>query len=171
MHRRIAIAGESECGKSTLAKSLSRELWKRFQIRSLVYDPWRDVWGGHAWVTKNFETFNEAVNKANHCLVIIEDASMTIQRDKSFAPFFTCIRHRNHDLMVLCHDATDLLPSMRRNINEIFLFNQTEDSVEQWKSSQPSMRGLEVSVGLPQYCFVHSKKFGTVEPRPQRLKL
>lgn len=171
MKQRIGIAGESECGKSTLAKAVSKQFWERFGTPTLVYDPWRDAWGRQAWVTTSEENFRAAVEKRKDCLVIIEDASMTIQRDKEFTPFFTAIRHQGHHLLVICHDATDLLRPMRRNLNQLYLFTQTEDAIELWKASQPSMLGMEQAVNLKQYEFLKCVKFATQEPQPMRLKL
>lgn len=168
---RIGIAGESECGKSTLAKALSREIWRVKKIPSLIYDPRKYSWGNHAWVSGDESDWRAAVEKKRGCLVIIEDASETINRDREFSKFFTCIRHQLHWLMVLCHDATDLLRPMRRNLNELYLFNQTPDAVEMWKESQPSMRGLELSIGLPQFTFIHSRKFSQTMPTPSVLKI
>jgi hypothetical protein len=122
-------------------------------------------------MTADENNFKTAVWKKRGCVVIIEDSSETIQKDKEFSPFFTCIRHQGHHLICIGHDGTDLTRSMRRNFNELFLFNQTRDSVEIWEASQPSMKGLVKSVGLKQFEFIHSIKFSESEPSVQKLKL
>jgi GTPase SAR1 family protein len=169
--KRIGVFGESECGKTVLVKSLCCEFWKKQKIPTLALDPRRSTWGTYAWTTTIEKDFRAAVWQRRGCVVVIEDSSETIQKDKSFTPFFTCIRHNKHNLIVIGHDATDLTRPMRRNLTELFLFNQTEDSVEMWQASQPSMKGLEKSVGLKQYEFIHSIKFSQIEPHPQTLTL
>jgi hypothetical protein len=171
MKRRIGIFGETECGKTTLAKSLARGFYDLWKIPSLVLDPWCDdpeeePWGRHAKATSNVVKFKKWVAKREGCLVIVDDTSATIQRDKEFIPFFTCIRHQHHHLMVMGHDGTDLLPVMRRSINELYLFQQTVDSVKQWRASQPSMLGIEVSATpLEEYEFVFCRKRSTAVRR------
>lgn len=169
--KRIGVFGESECGKTELVKRLCREFFRQQGLPTLALDPRKSPWGSHAWTTEKESDFKIAVQKKRGCVVVIEDSSETIQRDKEFTPFFTCIRHQEHHLIVIGHDGSDLLPPMRRNLNELFLFNQTEDSVELWERSQPSMLGLKKSIGLKQYHFVHSIKFSPVEPVVQTLKL
>lgn len=174
------VFGEHHCGKTTLVNKLCFEIWRTRGQVTLALDPYsslklhyvengkRVVFG---WSTANEEDFKAAVWKRTGCLVVIEDASSTIQRAKDFTPFFTCITHNFHDVIVIGHDATDLLPAMRRNFDELFLFNQTADSVKHWQAAQPSMKGLELSVGSKQFEFVHCIKFKETEPIRQKLKL
>ncbi|HLP75714.1 MAG TPA: hypothetical protein VK327_02240 [Candidatus Paceibacterota bacterium] len=179
--KRIGIFGASECGKTTLAKQLSREYWRQEKRPTLALDPHKGSWGGHSWVTsreKDFwGEFNEeteswtggAVWKRENCLVIVEEASTTIQRDRQLVPLFTRIRHQHHHLMVIGHDGTDLLPTMRQNLNELFLFLQPPRAVEIWSNDLPSIRGLEAAGELQQYEFLHGKLFTTA--RRCRLKI
>lgn len=169
--KRIGVFGESECGKSELVKRMCREFWRQHGIPTLALDPRKSSWGSFAWTTDNESDFKSAVWKKKNFIVVIDDASETIQKDKEFTPFFTCIRHNFHHLIVIGHDAVDLTRTMRQNLTELFLFNQTEDSVGFWEAAQPSMKGLKKSVGLAQYFFIHSVKFSTVEPHAQKLTL
>jgi hypothetical protein len=161
MMERIGIFGETECGKTFLAKRISLAWWRTRKIPSLVLDPWLDFWGEQAWVTNSEENFLASVTNSNDCLIVVDDTSATVQRDKTFIPFFTAIRHRNHRLLVCGHDATDLLPIMRRNLNQLFLFVQTEASVALWQADQPSMLGLDLAASpgyLKQWEFIRCKK-------------
>jgi hypothetical protein len=167
----LGVFGEHHCGKTTLVKKLCAEIWRTRSQPTLALDPYSSLVALHVWSTSIEEDFKAAVWKKKNHLVVIEDASSTIQRDREFAPFFTCITHNFHDVIVVGHDATDLLPTMRRNFDELFLFNQTSDSVKHWTAAQPSMKGLELSVGLGRFEFVHCIKFAKENPIRQKLKL
>lgn len=167
--KRIGIFGASECGKTTLAKQLSREYWRQEKRPTLALDPQKNNWGCHAWVTTDEEKFWPAVWKKRNCLVIVEEASTTIQRDRELIPLFTRIRHQGHNLLVIGHDGTDLLPTMRQNLNELFLFLQPPRAVEIWANDLPSIRGLEAAGELKQFEFLHGKLFTTA--RRCRLKI
>jgi len=169
--KRIGVFGESENGKSTLVKAMCLEFWRQHHKLTLVLEAFVSPWHPGAWVTNNEENFREAVNRKRGCVVVIEDASATIAADKTFNPFFTCIRHNDHDLIVVGHDGCDLLPAMRQNLNELILFLQTERTVKIWKDCQPSMKGIELALTLDRYCFVHCKKFSKENPIPQKLRL
>jgi hypothetical protein len=173
VRERIGIFGETECGKTFVAMRISAAFWKNRGTPSLVLDPWLDQWGQHAWVTSSQDQFVAAVAKREHCLVIVDDTSATIQRSKEFIPFFTAIRHHEHSLCVCGHDGSDLLPIMRRQINDLYLFTQTEKSVELWQADQPSMQRLELAATpgfLKQYEFIRCRKNQTAEG-PLKLRL
>ena len=159
--KRIGIFGATECGKTTLAKSISREYWRQEKRPSLILANFHDTWGSHAWLTVDAEKFDQAVWKRKDCLVIVEDASSTINREKEFKKFFTCIRHQRHDLIVIGHDGTDLLRMMRQNLTEVFFFLQTPRSIEIWKQDLPSISGLDRATQLKRFEFVHAKNFET----------
>lgn len=167
--KRIGIFGASECGKTTLARHLSREYWRRDKRPTLALDPQRSAWGSHAWVTTDESRFWDAVWKRRGALVIVEEASTTIQRDRELIPLFTRIRHQGHNLMVIGHDGTDLLPTMRRNLTELFLFLQPPRAVEIWSNDLPSIRGLEAATDLQQFEFLHGRLFTTAQRK--RLKV
>jgi hypothetical protein len=169
--KRIAVAGASECGKTTLVINLSKAFWKTFKMPTLALDPWKseNAWGSQAWVTDDEGKFWDAVWKKTGCFVVVDEASSTIARDRELIPAFTKIRHQGHTLAVVCHDATDLLPTMRRNLNEVFLFFQSRNSIPLWQQDLPAMKGLEAATDLQKYEFIHCKNFS--EAKRLKLKL
>ena len=178
--KRICIAGASECGKTTLAIELSRAYWRNHKMPSLVLDIWKaeNSWGKQAWVTADEKKFfgteenqyaDGAIWKRRGDLVIVDEASTVIARDRNLVPIFTRIRHCEHTLLVICHDATDLLPTMRRNLNELFLFCQPVKAIPLWQQDLPTMRGMEKATNLDKYFFLHCKNFS--EATPKKLKL
>jgi hypothetical protein len=159
--KRICIVGASECGKTTLAIHMSRAFWSQHHIASLVLDPRKNKnnWGPQAWVTTEAQTFSEAVWKRKGDLVIMDEGSSTIARDKDLIPMFTQIRHENHNLLVICHNATNMLPDMRQNLNELFLFAQTKKSIELWQDDLPMMRGISRAMAVDGKCELGDYEF------------
>jgi hypothetical protein len=152
------IFGIRLCGKTTLAISLSREYYRLKGIRSLVLDPHMEDWGPQAWVTNNEEEFWRVVWHKRDCLVIVEEASTTINRAQKLMPVFTRLRHNKHRLLVIGHDGTDLLRAMRKQFDSLFLFQQDEDSCEQWAKIFPKGE-VHKAVDLQQYEFLHVRSF------------
>lgn len=127
------IFGPKLSGKSTLAKSLSREYWLEKGIRSLVLDPHQDDdWGNQAWVTSDEKLFWERVWATKNSLIVVEEAAATIRRDRALTPVFTRLRHNHHRLLIVGHSGMDLLPSMRQQLDTIFLFSQPQPAAEVW---------------------------------------
>lgn len=156
--KRGGAFGTTECGKSTLARELSRQYYKLHGIRSLIWDPHVEHWGKHAFVTADFDEFDRMVWARRGDLVIIEDASMTVERNRDLTPYFTAIRHQEHRIFVCGHGASDLLPTMRKQLDTLYLFQQDEDSVKDWKKIFPK-GGVEAAILLDQYEFLHVRPF------------
>ena len=161
---RAGIFGPSMCGKTTLARHLSRAYWCRYRVPSLVLDPHLESWGPQSWVTTDEEVFWDVVwHKRRGCLVIVEEAAATIRRERELVPLFTRLRHLDHKLLVCGHDGTDLLPTMRRNFDELFLFLQPSSAVELWQGDIPDMAGVEAACSLHRYEFLHCRKFSQAQ--------
>lgn len=156
--KRGGIFGTTESGKTTLAKALSRQYYKQKGIRSLVYDPHLEYWGDHAYVTADGEEFERMVWAKRGLLAVIEDASMTVDRERSMTPMFTAIRHQEHRLLVCGHGGSDLLPTMRKQLDTVYLFQQDADSVKEWKKIFPR-GGVEAALLLDQYEFLQVRSF------------
>jgi hypothetical protein len=52
-----------------------------------------------------------------------------------------------------------LLPTMRRQFNELFLFAQNEDDVETWQKDLPLMRGISESTVVDGTCKLKPYEF------------
>lgn len=165
---RGGIFGPSLSGKSHLSKHLSREYFSCYGIRSLVLDTIArsDDWGPQAWVCHDSNIFWEQVWKCRKCLVIVDDGSATIRRDKELIPIFTTLRHCHHRLLVVGHDASDLLPVMRRQFDTLYLFRQSEKSAEKWHEDFNQKEILQVAQ-LAQYEFLLCKSWQA----PRKMKL
>ncbi len=160
------IFGPKLSGKTTLARQLSVEYWRKNKMRSLILDPHLESWGGQAWVTDNEEKFWEAVWKTKNCLVIVEEAAATIRRERNLVPVFTRLRHREHKLIVIGHSGMDLLPVMRQQFDTIYLFRQPKSAAVVWSETMTEP-GLIDAVELDQYEFIYGRLYQT----PVKIKL
>jgi len=161
------IFGPKLSGKTTLAKALSREYFLKCKLRTLVLDPNNDDWGKQSLVFTDEEKFWPVVWQSQNCLVIVDEAAATIRRDKDLIPVFTRLRHLHHKLIVIGHSGMDLLPVMRQQFDELFLFRQPESAAKVWAETM-TQKGLLQSGELKQFEFLHTKLYGT--PRKLRLQ-
>lgn len=164
------IFGSKMSGKTTLAKSISVEYWKRHRIASLVLDPNNETWGSQAKVFTNENDFWQAVWGAKQpYLVVVDESTETIARNKELLPVFTRLRHLHHKLLVIGHHGTNLLPIMREQLDTLYLFKQSDDAAKIWANiyMQPEIR--ERATRLQQYEFLHTTLYG--QPKVYRLKL
>lgn len=155
----VGIFGPGQSGKTTLTKHLSESLHRQSGIVSLVFDPNGDDWGRHAKVFLKEDEFWRVVWRSKSCAVIVEEGSSTISRDRELIPVFTRIRHCGHKLFIVGHEGTDLLPVMRRQLHNLFLFRQDEDTVPIWRRLFADRR-IEAAATLKQYEFLHCVLFG-----------
>lgn len=162
------IFGPKLCGKTTLAKELSREYWHCQCLRTFALDPHLDAWGEQAWVTNNEEKFWPVVWDTKGALVIVDEAAATIGRDRDLMKVFTMLRHNRHKLIVIGHSGGDLLPGMRNNLDTLYLFRQPGSSLEYWVEAF-CQENIWEAEKLQQYEFleVHSFK----EPVKRKLLL
>jgi hypothetical protein len=160
------IFGPSKSGKTTLAKALSAEYWRTQKLKSLVLDPWLENWGPHAVVLNDEDKFWQAVWASKNCIVIVEEATQTINRNRDLNKVFTAIRHNHHNLIVVGHNGSSLLPIMRQQLEKLYLFLQSEKAAKIWVEETACPQLLQATT-LGQYEFLFYKRFSPV----RRLKL
>lgn len=153
------IFGPKLSGKTTLAKELSRQYWIRSKRRSLVLDPNLEVWGEHAWVTSDEEKFWQAVWKGGKpSLIIVDEGTEMINRDKELIPVFTRLRHLNHKLIVIGHNGSVLLPIMRQQLDTLYLFRQSNKAAAMWAEDM-TQEGFLGASQLEQFEFLYGERF------------
>ena len=160
------IFGPKLSGKTTLAIQLSRKYFADAKIRSIVLDPYVDVWGEQAWVTADEEIFWENVWKTQGSLIIVDEAAATIRRARELIPVFTRLRHNHHRLLVIGHSGVDLLPTMRQQLDTLYLFRQSKKASEIWAETMTEPR-LQEATELKQYEFIMLEMYR----EPKRMKL
>lgn len=161
------VFGPKLSGKTTLVKGLSRDYWRQKGMKSLVLDLNQDQdWGPQAWCTADETAFWRVVWASRRCLVIVEEASATIRRDRDLIPVFTRLRHCEHKLIVIGHSGADLLPTMRQQFDTLYLFRQPPSAAEVWAETFADGRIMECCA-LNQFEILHCKLFG----KPKRIIL
>lgn len=160
------IFGPSKSGKTTLAKALSAEFWRTRKLKSLVLDPHLENWGTHAIVMNDESKFWATVWASKDCVVIVEEATTTINRRKDLSSVFTAIRHNNHNLIVVGHNGSSLLPVMRQQLEKLYLFLQSEKAAKIWME-ETACSNLMQATTLNQYEFLYYRRFTPV----RKLKL
>ena len=165
---RTGIFGPTLCGKTTLAAALSESLHRKGGHKCFVLDPHLENWPAHAVVTDNEEKFWPDVWKNRDSLIIVEEASATLRREREFIPVFTRLRHLGHSLIVIGHSGADLLPVQRQQFTMLFLFRQPESAAKIWAETFADERIYEAPT-LRQFEFLHVEMFQT--PRRSILKI
>lgn len=171
---RAAVCAGSEGGKTFLVAGFSRGFWKRHKMRSLVFDPWRELdWGPGAWVTKDFELWKKVVTGTQGCVAIWDESTANGGRDRENVPLFSEIRHRHPVMFCIGHAYSSILPLMRVNLTDLFLASSDPKDAAEWASvmRDPAVReagesdvvdGVTVP-RLDQYVFMHKRAFRPVK--------
>lgn len=160
MSYHVIIGGQSGCGKTTVARHLSSLAFRRGR-RSLVFDPKGENWGNHALVFSDpddIPRFWETAWANWNCQIIIEEVSSVMPRDASSSKHFKRIRHQGHQLILLIHYSTDLLPDQRDQAGTLYLFNQDPESIRKFAASWNEPRLMEAA-NLPPPWFIFAQKF------------
>ena len=161
------IFGPKLSGKTTLAKHLAEEYVKSGKVKgALVLDPHMDQWGPSAWVTADEGHFWYAVKEMDGMLVCVDEAAVTIRRDRELMPVFTTLRHSHHRLLVMGHSGSDLLPGMRNNLDTVWLFRQGGKIAQDWVDTFGHREISEVET-LGPYEFMMVRTY----MKPVRMKL
>jgi hypothetical protein len=157
--KNAGIFGMIQSGKTTLAKKIS--LYYAGTGRpTLVLDPQDTIWGAHAtkFGLSQEKEFFEAAWKNQNCLIVVDEAAATIRRERELIPIFTRLHHNGHRILVVGHGGADLLPTMRRQLNQIFLFRQSADEAREW-AREFTQESVFQSAQLMQFQYLHCGRF------------
>jgi len=161
------IFGPTQCGKTTLGKSLCTD-WERRKWSCLVLDPLGSKWPC-TWQTEDAEDFIAKAKQAKNCKLFVDEAGLTINRERAMQWLFVTARHWGHQTFVLGHAGGQLLPVMRQQIGVLYLFRTHPDEVDMW---QHQFIGSDLSraAQLQQYEFLKVEQFAPVRG-PLKLNL
>src|ERR1035437_4953489 len=161
------IFGPKKSGKTTLAHHLGNEYWQQEGRRCLVNDPnFTDKWGANFWVAPNEDEFWIAAWSTKNCLLICDDAGKTIDRDDALTDVFTRINHNGHKLLVVGHNGVNLNPTMREQMDVLYLFRTTPTASKKWYEIFGNDE-LKDAHHLGRYEFYYARQYEGV----QKLKL
>lgn len=96
--------------------------------------------------------------------MIVDDGSATIARDKTLIPVFTALRHNHHHLVVIGHSGTDLLPVMREQLDELFLFRQPRKAAELWSDTFTD-ETLLAACCMNRFEFLHARLYRSAQKK------
>lgn len=172
----IGVFGPTKCGKTTLVKALCREFHKQQGLKTVALDPWRDKpgeppWGPHATVFRpdvnnGAQMFWETVWQSQRCVIVVDETTTTIARDKEKESLFTAIRHNHHKLIVIGHNGRSLTPTMRQQLDGLFLFLQSPKAAQVWVEETACQELIQATT-LGKYEFLRYERFQPV----RKLKL
>lgn len=154
------VFGMKQSGKTTLCLKMSLYFALRGRP-TIALDPVKaTVWGKHAtkFSMEQEDQFFETAWREFGCLVVIEEASTTLQRDAEKNPVFNRLHHNNHKILVVGHGGNDLLPAQRRQLDQVFLFRQSKQEAKNW-SEEFTRDEIMGSANLNQFEYMHCKRF------------
>lgn len=165
----IGIFGPKLSGKTTLARAWCEAQFLKNGKLTLALDIHGDGgWKGNVRATADSAEFWKWVYGSRDKIILVDEAAATIARDRTLVPLFTALRHRGHWLVVIGHSGMDLLPVMRQNLDEIFLFRQPASAAAVWCEVFAEESLMECTE-LKQFEFLHHQMFK--KPLRQKLKL
>lgn len=174
----ICVSGRRLSGKTTLLQTLLRQSREREGRYSVVLDPkmHQHNWGAHCWVTNDIEKWLAKWQdpRCKNCNIVWEETSTTLKRDSDYVDVFTAkAGERGHRLIVSCHTRAALLPVMRDQITELFLFRQDEDEAKDWAKQFGNRQIVEAACALDysRREFIHVRMGFNGRPVPQRITL
>lgn len=128
-HAHALILGQTLSGKSTLAKRLASS-YKSRGVSVIVHDPVGDPEWLADFRTANAEEFFRVYKDSRQCAVFFDEAGETCTEYRSeITKTATRGRHRGHRNHYIAQRGTLILPTIRDQCSELFLFNTgMEDS-------------------------------------------
>lgn len=149
----LGIFGRRLSGTTTLAIRVclgSRRVEGRY---SVVLDPkiGQHTWGEHCSVTNDrakwLSTWQHP--QCRNCNIVWEESATTIKRDAEFVDVFTAkAGERGHRLIVTGHSGASMLPVMREQLTELFLFRQSRNEAEKWAEQFADERIAQMACSL-----------------------
>lgn len=157
----VGIFGPTRCGKTTLARTLADQYLRRNRA-ILVCDPIPQKWPQARWQTNNAAALLEMAQKCRNCAIFIEEASVSIARDRDLSWLFTTAGNPaagGHLVHVIGQDGSSLLPGMRQQLSTIFLFRCHPDLAQIWARQFAQPEIATEAPTLARYEFLIAKAF------------
>lgn len=151
-----------QSGKTTLARKIAWHFWRQKGQRSIYFDPKHDParnwWPECGTIFYDESLFWDAAWKNENLVVVVDEAAVSIARNRDLMSVFTMMNGRHHRLIVVGHSGSDLLPAMRQQIGYLFLFRQAEEAADMWRQQFSDVTIMQ-STTLAQYEFLMAARF------------
>jgi hypothetical protein len=156
------IFGMIQSGKTTLARKIAWHFWRTKGQRSIYFDPKHDParnwWPECGTVFYEEEPFWNAAWTNENLIVVVDEAAVSIARNRDLMAVFTMMNGRHHRLVVCGHSGSDLLPAMRQQMGYLFLFRQSTEAADMWRQQFSDVAIME-STNLGQFEFLMAARF------------
>jgi hypothetical protein len=156
------IFGMIQSGKTTLARKIAWHFWRQNGQRSIYYDPKHDParnwWPECGTVFYDETDFWNATAKEQNLVVVVDEAAVSISRNRDLMWVFTMMNGRRHRLIVVGHSGSDLLPGMRQQLGYLFLFRQSIEAADMWQRDFADP-GIMAATSLNQFEFLMAARF------------
>lgn len=144
----VGIFGRRTCGKTTLAIKLCAGSYAREKRFAIVLDPKASEhqWGKHCLVRSTRAEWLRDWQRpeCKNVNIVWEETSTTLQRDRGQTDVFTLLAGQHgHRLIITGHGFSSLLPTMRDQLTEVFLFRQHESEAKEWSKSFADSRVMQ----------------------------
>ncbi len=165
------VLGVTGYGKSTIIRRIIAKGWDQSpRVASLVLDPnLEGDWGdGAHFVTDDPVEYLQVAKESKCCILVVDEAGEMLKRDPEFRWLVTRSRHFGHIAVLSSHFATDILPVMRNQCQEAYVFKQNLDAAKtlaRQYADQLFARAHQLDVGQ----YIH--KVGTDIARIKMLNL
>lgn len=156
------IFGMIQSGKTTLARKLAWHFWRKKNQRSIYFDPKRDPvknwWPECGQTFYEEEKFWDAAWNNENLVVVVDEAAVSISRNRDLMSVFTMMNGRKHRLIVIGHSGSDLLPGMRQQIGTLLLFRQAVEAADMWRQQFADAEIMQ-STTLNKFEFLMAERF------------
>lgn len=161
----VGIFGPTRSGKTTLAQHLAAEYAKAGRA-VLVCDPIGVSWPTAAWQTSSPQALLAKAKGSRNCMVFIEEASLSIARDRQMSWLFVAAGNPaagGHVTHIIGQDGASLLPAMRQQLSTVYLFRCHPDLSDVWarQFAQPEIADLAPT--LERFEFLQIRAFSPVK--------
>lgn len=134
----VLIFGQTESGKTTLAKELAR-MYKARGVGVLVLDPMCDPQWQADYQTDDPDEFLQMVWSSERCAIFIDEAGQAVGRyDLSMIDTATKGRHYGHNCHYISQRGAMIAVTVRDQCSQLFLFttskNDSKIHANEWNS-------------------------------------
>lgn len=154
-----AVSAPSKGGKSFFGREVCRA-FMRAGKKVLVCDPLGYSWPA-SWVTRDVHRFIARAKQETDCLLLVDEAGLSVDRQKSVRWLLTTSRHNKHVTYALMQDYTQLQPEMRKQFTQLCLFACHPDEADAWARQFHRSADVITKLGpnLDRYAFLKVRNF------------
>lgn len=157
------ILGQTESGKTTLAKQLARHFREVRRKGVIVLDPMNDPEWPADFRTSDPRKFLDVFWANRELYAFIDESGKMVGRyDSEMEETATVGRHWGHSCLYLSQRGAQLNATVRAQCRHLFLFTMAKDDCKILANEYNSPE-LLTATALPQGHFMHKARFGELQ--------